>query len=116
MRVINTEMVPSNEVRMDGVIGTSIQWLASKTDGAPNFAMRRFTMRPGGKIPLHEHPWEHEIFILKGRGKALYGDRAQDISEGDVIFIPGNEMHGYVNNGGEDLVFLCVIPNSGDTR
>ncbi|MCU0798419.1 MAG: cupin domain-containing protein [Candidatus Thermoplasmatota archaeon] len=116
MKVSNADEAASSEVRMDGVTGTSIQWLASKTDGAPNFAMRRFTMAPGGTIPLHDHPWEHEIYILQGKGTALYGDRKVDIASGDVIFIPGNEPHGYINDGKEDLVFLCMIPNSGDPR
>jgi quercetin dioxygenase-like cupin family protein len=116
MKVYKADDVAASEVRMEGVTGTYIQWLASKTDGAPNFAMRRFTMEPGGMIPLHDHPWEHEIYILKGGGTAFYGNRKVDISAGDVIFIPGNEPHGYKNNGTEDLVFLCMIPNSGDPR
>ena len=116
MKVIKADDVASSEVRMEGVIGTYIQWLASKTDGAPNFAMRRFTIRPGGRIPLHDHPWEHEIYILKGRGTALYGERETKIGAGDVIIIPGKESHGYVNTGRGDLVFLCMIPNYGDNR
>jgi len=101
---------------MEGVIHTSIQWLYSKVEGAPNFSMRRFTIAPGGRIGLHGHHWEHEIYFLSGRGIAFNDRERTEVGPGDVIFLPGNEPHGYENTGSEDLVFLCMIPNNGDTR
>ncbi|MEA3557769.1 MAG: cupin domain-containing protein [Candidatus Thermoplasmatota archaeon] len=116
MKLINTKDVEMNEVKMKGVKDTQIQWLASKFDGAPNFAMRRFTMKPGGSIGLHDHPWEHEIYLLKGQGIAFTDKERVKIKEGNVIFMPGNEPHGYDNTGSEELVFICMIPNEGDPR
>lgn len=114
--VRNADEVASNAVTMEGVRGTGMQWLLSKKEGAPNFAMRRFTMAPGGSIPLHDHPWEHEIYILKGSGVAYYPEGKVPIKAGDAIYIPGGEPHGYDNTGRVDLVFLCMVPNSGDPR
>lgn len=114
--VVNAEDVKKEEVAMAGVEGTMIQWLASKFDGAPHFAMRRFTMEPGGKINLHNHPWEHEIYILKGSGIAYNDKERVEIRSGDVLYIPGDEPHGYDNNGDEDLMFICMVPNEGDPR
>jgi quercetin dioxygenase-like cupin family protein len=116
MIVRNSEEVEKSVVEMDKVEGTYIQWLASKTEGAPNFAMRRFTMVPGGKIGLHDHPWEHEIYILKGKGVAFNDKEKVEIKAGDVLYIPGNESHGYNNTGDEELMFICMVPNSGDPR
>jgi quercetin dioxygenase-like cupin family protein len=104
------------EVEMNGVEGAYIQWLASKKDGAPNFAMRKFKLIPGGKIGLHDHPWEHEIYILSGNGEAYTNHERKEVSPGDVLYIPGGEPHGYDNTGDEDLLFICMIPNSGDPR
>ena len=116
MIIKDSEEVEKNVVEMDKVSGTKIQWLASKFDGAPNFAMRKFTMEKGGKIGLHDHPWEHEIYILQGKGIA-YNDKDQkEIKAGDVIYIPGNEPHGYDNNGDEELIFICMVPHEGDPR
>ena len=36
---------------------TTIRWLISKADGAPNFYMRLFEVGPGGSTPHHEHAW-----------------------------------------------------------
>lgn len=114
--VKNSDQIDPTEVRMDGVKGAYIQWLVSKTDGAPNFAMRRFKVIPGGKINLHQHPWEHEIYILSGKGIAHNDEEKWEVGTGDVLFIPGDELHGYDNTGDEDLVFICMVPNSGDPR
>ncbi|MFO8051556.1 MAG: cupin domain-containing protein [Thermoplasmatota archaeon] len=116
MKLKNADEVDKEKVKMDGVKGTYIQWLASKFDGAPNFAMRRFTMEPEGEIALHDHPWEHEIYILKGEGVAFTDKERVVIREGDVIFMPGNEPHGYRNTGKEELQFICMVPNEADKR
>ena len=116
MIIKNMEEVESDSVEMEGVKNTYIQWLYSKEDGAPNFSMRRFRIGPGGKIPLHDHPWEHEIFILEGTGRVFTDVNEVVVKAGDVLFVPGEEPHGYTNEGDSDLIFLCMIPNEGDNR
>ncbi len=108
------EEVPYEDVAMGGVQGTRIQWVYSRGDGASNFAMRRFTLEKGGRIPLHNHPWEHEIYFLKGRAEVFSDTERLAVSEGDTVFVPGDEPHGYDNLGDEDLVFLCMIPLTDD--
>jgi quercetin dioxygenase-like cupin family protein len=90
---------------------TTIRWLITKEDGAPHFTMRRFKISPGGEIGLHDHPEEHEIYILEGKGKVI--DRNENIievSQGDILYVPPNERHGYKNNGNKPFIFLCIIP------
>jgi len=108
--------LPPEEVKMSGVEGTTIQWLLSAREGAPNFTMRRFVIEPGGHIDLHGHPWEHEIYFISGRGKAFVPGIEVDVKEGDAVLIPADEPHGYSNTSDEDLVFLCMVPNIADTR
>ncbi len=90
---------------------TTIQWLITNKDGAKNFTMRRFEIQPGGEIGLHNHPEEHEIYILQGSGE-IFDNKGSivEINPGDVIYVPPNEMHGYKNVGNEPLAFICVIP------
>ena len=78
--------------------------------GAPNFCMRVFDVEPGSSTPSHEHPWEHEIYILSGRGLAVGEQGETEIAKDSVIFIPPNEHHCIVNNGSETLRLICVIP------
>jgi len=79
-------------------------------DGAPHFCMRVFELEPGSSIPLHSHPWEHEIFVLSGQGVALSEDGETQVVKENVIFVPPNERHGFANNSNEILRFICVIP------
>ncbi len=98
---------------MDGtpVENVFVRWLIDEQTGAKNFAMRRFEIKPGGKVPLHNHPQEHEIYILSGSGR-FYNENGQEeiTSIGDFLYIPSNEKHGIDNLGEINLTFLCLIP------
>ena len=92
---------------------TTIQVLISSEE-APNFAMRRFVMKPGGFMPNHTNLLEHEQFVVRGHACININGRAFTVMAGDVVFIPQGAPHWYVNNGNEDFVFLCIIPNRKD--
>jgi len=91
--------------------GTYIKWVFSPKDGAPNFSMRLFRVEAGGKIPEHSHPWEHEILVLRGRGRIRIGSEEFEVGEGSAIYVPPNEPHEYLAH--EEMLFLCMIPNEG---
>jgi len=94
-------------------INTSIQVLISPEEG-PNFAMRRFTMAPGGSMPRHTNLVEHEQYVLGGHAQIGIGDEVYTVQEGDVVFIPAEVPHWYKNIGDDDFVFLCLVPNQPD--
>ena len=78
---------------------------------APNFVMRRFDMAPGGKIGIHQHPHEHEMYILEGELYLIDSKgKHEKIKKGEFVFMPGNEEHGYVNEGSEPCSFICMVP------
>lgn len=110
MKLKKVHDIPSEEVTMFGSSGTTIQWLWSKEE-APHFALRKYVIEPNGEIGIHDHQEEHEIFILSGEG-IVFNDSGEEfpIQSQDTLFVPGNEVHGYRNNGKKDLVFLCIIP------
>ena len=110
MYMTNISEIEKEDVEIEGVKKTTIQWLINEKVGAENFAMRRFVMQSQGIIPLHEHDWEHELYVLKGNGTVLYEDQEHAVSENDIIYIPQNKSHGFRNDTGEDFVFLCLIP------
>lgn len=108
----NIKEVPSQEVTMEGVSKTSIQWLFGADDGVPGFFMRRFNMARGGSIPLHGHPWEHEIFILSGEAEVFTDTETITVTAGDALYVPKDELHGYRAIGEDDFEFLCIVPAS----
>ncbi len=93
-----------------GIKDVKLRWLITKKDGAKNFAMRLFEIKAGGYTPLHQHDWEHEVFILEGNGVTRDKTGEETFEKGDAIFVPGMGWHQFVNTGKETLKFLCLIP------
>lgn len=93
--------------------GTSMQVLIG-SDSAPNFAMRRFIMEPGGGMPNHTNSIEHEQFVLRGHAKVGIGKDVYKVKSGDVVFIPKGIPHWYKAEGDEPFEFICVVPNIPD--
>jgi len=113
---VNDKYIKEEKVEMYDSEGVHIQWLLSKNEGSTVSTMRKYTIKSKGKIPFHNHPWEHIIYVLKGTCEVLSGDTTTSAKSGDAIFIPEYEKHAYVNNSDDDFVFLCIIPNEGDKR
>ena len=90
--------------------GVNKREVINADDGAPNFCMRVFDIEPGSSTPSHSHGWEHEIYVLAGRGVAISGEKKTPIEKDSVIFIPPDEHHCFMNNGDEILRIICVIP------
>ena len=110
-KVVYPHEVEAAEVKEEGAEKAWIRWLISKEDGAPNFSMRFFEIEPGGRTPLHEHPWEHEVFILSGEGKVILGDEEKIVGPQAAIYVPPNLRHSFINVGREKLSLLCLIPH-----
>lgn len=104
--------VQSTAVIDDGTQGVSMRWVISEKEGAENFALRIFTVEPGGHTPLHTHPWEHEVFVLKGKGAVVNEGKDVPLNAGDVVFVPADEEHQFKNVGDSEMEFICLIPIS----
>lgn len=92
---------------------TSRQFLISSEE-APNFAMRKFILQPGGSMPNHTNTVEHEQYVLNGQAEISIGDKVYNVKKDDVVFIPANEPHWYKVKGHEPFEFLCIVPNQPD--
>ena len=91
--------------------GAFIQILLGPDDHVPNFATRRFTLMPGGRIPCHSHDAiEHEQVVLEGEMTLGLDDAVHLVRPGDCVFIPARTSHWYENRGEEPVKFLCMVP------
>ena len=106
MRIISYGEVEAKEAK--GSSKLKIRWL--NNEGSKNFAVRHIEIEPNGYSPHHSHSWEHEIFVLEGNGTAVGEKGAKSISVGDLISIPGEEIHQIRNTSKSILKILCMIP------
>lgn len=110
MKVQAIDAHQQSDVTMQGATQAKMRMLIGPDEAAPNFHMRHFEVAPGGHTPHHQHDYEHEILVLKGGGTAKSEQGERTIKAGDVIYVPANEMHQFVNTSQVPLEFVCLIP------
>lgn len=98
----------------EGTKGVVFRQLLAKNVDAPNFYLRLFDVEPGGNTPLHAHAWEHEVFVVEGRGKIVLADSEQPLTKGDAVLVQPHEMHQFVNDSDSLMRMICVIPRPSD--
>ena len=91
--------------------GITIRWVIGRPEGAPHFALRVIEFAPGAVFPRHQHPYEHEIFVLEGEGVVEGAEGEVMMRTGVALYVPPDEPHGYRNTGTGVLRFICVIPH-----
>jgi len=108
IQLFHESTVPFQESPMGR--GVRLRWVISKANGALRYAMRVFEVEPGGEVPLHQHWYEQEMYVLEGEGMAGDADSEQPIGPGTVIYVPPDHPHRMRNTGKGVLRFICVIP------
>ena len=88
--------------------------LVGEGEGAPNLAIRRFTLDAGASVPKHTNEVEHEQYVLEGSYTVGIGEEEHEVSAGDSLFIPAGTVHWYRNEGDDPGAFLCAVPNGDD--
>src|SRR4051794_5936363 len=100
------EYGPENSRALDA----TRQILIGADEGSENFHLRYFTVAPGGYTSLDQHAHDHGVYVLHGRARVRLGEGQEIIGPGDVLYIPGNEVHQFHTEGGEPFGFLCIVP------
>jgi quercetin dioxygenase-like cupin family protein len=77
--------------------------------------LRYFEMVPGGYSSLERHRHAHAIMIIRGRGRALVGDRILDLATHDLVAVPPLTWHQFRADRDEPLGFLCMVDCGRDT-
>jgi len=89
------------EVLEPGAKKVKKQVLIGEEESAPNFIMRIFEI---------SHSWEHEVYVLSGKGKVYAQGNEIEIAPGDALLIEPNQEHQFTNPYSQLLCFLCLIP------
>ena len=101
--------------------GKKMYWMLTSEIGAPNFELRYVEIPPNAPLSkTTKHPHEHEVFVVKGKG-ILQGEengKAYEVEliPGQAIFIPGNEVHQWLNPYDEPLGIICVVPKGAESE
>ena len=99
------------EVSEDGAYGIKLRTVIGEKDGADNFFMRIISFDANASSPAHSHPWEHETFVLRGKGILEVEGEEVPLKAGDITFIPGNAEHTF-RTSKEPMEMICLIPKT----
>lgn len=95
--------------------GVTMRRVISAVDGAAEFTMDVFEIQPAGHSACHAHPWEHQVFVIRGRGALAGAEGETPFREGDVVFVPPEEPHQFRNTGDAAVEFICLVPKAALT-
>jgi len=109
-KVVHYKQIDSKEFGPSAP-GASIRVLIDdEHDRAPVYKLRMIEIKPGGHSPDHSHPYEHENFVVEGKGQVMLDGEWHDLKPGDVVYVPPSLRHQYRNSGEQTFKFLCGIP------
>ena len=58
---------------------------------------------PGKGPPSHTHPYVEVIFMVEGRATVRVDDEQREAKAGEIVVIPANTPHRFVNSGNTTL-------------
>lgn len=65
-----------------------------------------------GTLALHQHTQAEIYYVLSGSGQVEIDGIRHYVTEGSVVWIPGDAIHGVFCGPGETLKWLYVFPES----
>ena len=105
-KTIETDVTP-DDMAANGRV--TVRWMLGEPEGANNYEMRYFSLQGEVSTEWHTHDWEHEVFVVKGKGKIISENGEKDLEPGDAVYVPPGEQHHFVSRG-ELFDFICVVP------
>lgn len=99
-KVMKADELPGGEnaVRFDGhAHGAGVSFFITRNS-------------PGTGPGLHKHPYEETFIILEGRGRYTVGLDEVEAGEGEIIVVPPETPHKFVNIGEGRLRSVNIHP------
>jgi mannose-6-phosphate isomerase-like protein (cupin superfamily) len=77
--------------------------------GARNLSVTWVDVPPGAEQRAHSHEESEQVYVIvRGNGRMQVAGDVEEVSEGDLIFIPPATEHGIINNGDGTLVYVSA--------
>lgn len=105
------EFIKASEIKNFANPGvTSRQLLNPENSQSKRVTITEVHLEAGASQPRHTHSSSEQIwYALKGSGKLLLDNgETKDFSAGDVVRFADNDVHGLLNDGGTEFVYLSV--------
>jgi quercetin dioxygenase-like cupin family protein len=114
--VMETEahVVRTSDVQPFELEGASLRLLdgAEHGFGDVSIIISEYPPNPTGSDVKHRHPHISTIVITEGRGRFMIGDDTFEAATGEVVVVPANAWHNFVNIG-DGVLRVVGVADSG---
>jgi mannose-6-phosphate isomerase-like protein (cupin superfamily) len=69
------------------------------TDGGYLELVNEFEVAVGGQVYPHNHPTHEFYFVMSGEGIMTIGDEDRPVHQGDLVYIPPDQVHSLTTTG-----------------
>lgn len=90
---------PGESFEEEGQRGVNSVMAVTKKENISGYSCRILRFEPTGATAFHEHDREHFVFVLSGKIRVETGTEIKEVSLGEIIHIPSNVEHRFVNSG-----------------
>ena len=106
MEFIKSESI--KELSNPGVV--SRQLINPENSKSERVTITEVHLEVGASQPRHKHNTSEQIwYAVQGSGKLLLADEKEMIFKaGDVVRFAENDVHGLLNDGDTEFVYICV--------
>ena len=94
--------------------GMAWQGVSRNTLARGSFEIRYFELAPGGFSSLERHAHVHAVVCVRGRGRALLGERVVSLAPFDFAETAAWEPHRWMAWDDEPFGFLCTVDGERD--
>ena len=70
------------------------------------------SIAPGSGPRRHRHPHAEVFVLVEGEGRFSIDDAMFDARSGDILVVPPNAWHGFVNHAREPLRLVAIHDNA----
>jgi quercetin dioxygenase-like cupin family protein len=102
------EYEPGEEGRNDVIRWRTL--LSGDRTPTHSISMGTLELLSGSSLDAHHHAPLEVYFVTEGHGTLLIGAEQRAVRAGDVVYIPGNCVHGIKNTSDEVLKLVWVFP------
>ena len=94
--------------RDEGWVDMQVQFLIDERGaGTGELVVGRTVLPPGARHERHRHPnCDEFLVVMSGRGEIYTNEGEEPAGEGDVIFTPAGNWHGFNNTSDEDVLLI----------
>jgi mannose-6-phosphate isomerase-like protein (cupin superfamily) len=72
-----------------------------------------FVNAPPGRGPvLHKHPYVETVIVQEGTGRITVRDQQREVKPGDIVVIPPETPHRFINTGATPLRQIDIHASS----